>query len=226
MKKVVLLFTALAVVGCAKEMPTGKAFNESTQLKLNSASHWDVLANHEASMLAETVSSYQNLAVYIKKPSRDVPFLRGYRHLLTSRLVKEGVNVVTEPSFDTATVSYVIDWIQHPTHDYREDNALATPLTQGVYSIAATFLAKGVFDLTETAIDLIKVPAYTLANQFKPDFSTHTEVIITTQIVMGKSVLNSDSRVYYIEQANLPHYFYKKPKVKALPHHFNVTANQ
>lgn len=223
MKKIILALTALLLGGCAHEVPQGVAFKKPEQLKLNSASHWDILANHEAGLIMKTLKKSSTLPLYIKEPEHSFPFARTYRHLLTSNIVSMGGSVVTKPEFNSATIQYTVDIIRHSAH-FKENMALATPLAQGVYYLAATVLGRGVHDVTTTAMEIIKAPFYAAVDQVKPNIATHLEVVITTQIVMGNQILNSDSRVYYIERGNLPHYSYNEPP--AAPHQFKVSDVQ
>jgi hypothetical protein len=68
MKKIILFPVALLMLGCAHEMPRGEAFKTTEQLKLNSASHWDVLAHHEAGMIKKTLENLQNCRSLSKNP--------------------------------------------------------------------------------------------------------------------------------------------------------------
>ena len=220
MKKIVLASIALLVSGCAHEMPMGVAFKTPEQLKLNSAAHWDILANHEAGLIKKTLKNSSTLPVFIKEPADSFPFAQAYHHLLTSSLAAQGATIVTRPEFNAATISYVVDIVKHSAN-YTENMALPTPLGHGVYYLLATALGKGVHDVTSTAIEVVKAPFYAAVDQVKPNLATHVEVVITTQITMGNQVLNSDSRVYYVERGNLAHYAYHAPE--ALPHHYTVS---
>ncbi|MDO9142611.1 MAG: hypothetical protein Q7U38_20000 [Methylobacter sp.] len=219
MKRIALFSAALLISACAHEMPKGEAFESTDQLKLNSASHWDVLAQHEADMIKQTLSA-SSLPVFIQEPKAGFPFARAYHHLLTSRLAEKGVQVVTRPDLNAATISYVVDVVEHSPR-YRENRALATPLAQGVYYLAGTYLAKGAYDVTTTAMEIVKSPFYAFGNQVAPGFSTSVEVVITTQIIKERRVLNSDSRVYYVDKGNLAHYSHQAPI--PLPHRFTLT---
>mgnify|MGYP000214465452 CR=1 FL=1 len=222
MKKIVLFFTVLFISGCAHEMPYGKGFQSTRQLKLNSASHWDTLAEHEAGMISKTLEFLPNVRVYIKRPAVKVPFAKAYHHLLTSRLAAEGVYIVTEPDFNTAIIKYSVDVIKQPAR-YEEDRVFETTLAQGVHFLSGTAIAKSIFSVSIAALDVVKVPFYVIGSQ-NDTFSTPTdEVVVTTQIIMNKQVLNSDSRVYYIENANIPHYTYRIPVPAKKIHTFNVT---
>jgi hypothetical protein len=224
MKKIVLSsVAALLIVGCAHEMPVGAAFKTPEQLKLNSAAHWDVLAHHEAGLIKKTLKNSSRLPIFIKEPDNSFPFAQTYHNLLTSSLAAQGAMIVTKPEFNAATVQYKVDVIKHAPH-YTEMLGLPTPLAHGVYYLAATALGKGVHDVTTTAIEVVKAPFYAVIDQVKPNFATCSEVVITTQIVMGNQVLNSDSRVYYVERANLSHYAHHAPE--PLPHHYTVTDYQ
>jgi len=220
MKRIVLFSAALLISACAHEMPNGEAFKSTDQLKLNSASHWDVLARHEAGMIKHTLSKSPGLPVFIQEPNAGFPFATTYHHLLTSSLAAKGVPVITKPDFNAATISYVVDVVEHSPR-YRENQALATPLAQGVYYLAGTYLAKGAYDVTTTAMEIVKSPFYAFGNQVAPGFATSVEVVITTQITKDQRVLNSDSRVYYVDKGNLAHYSRQAPI--PLPHRFTLT---
>lgn len=220
MKKLVLASLAVFISGCAHEMPKGAAFKTPEQLKMNSASHWDVLAHNEAALIKQTLKKSSTLPLYIKAPDHSFPFAQAYHHLLTSNLAAQGAVLVTRPEFNAATVSYVVDVVKHAAH-YTEQMGLPTPLGQGVFYLLSSYLGKGVHDVTTTAIEVAKAPAYAVIDQVKPNFATLAEVVITTQITMGNQILNSDSRVYYVDRGNLGHYAYRAPD--ALPHRFAVT---
>lgn len=223
MKKTVISCLLLVLVGCAHEVPMGTAFKKPEQLKLNSASHWEILAHNEAELIMKTLKNSSTLPLFIKEPNNSFPFAKTYQHLLTSNLVSRGATVVTQQEFNSAIVTYTVDVIKHAAY-YKENMSLLTPLAHGVYYLAATVLGKGVHDVTTTGIEIVKSPFYAAVDQVKPNLSTPVEVVITTQIVMGNLVLSSDSRVYYVEQGNLPQYTYRAPD--AAPHQFTVSDQQ
>ncbi len=224
MEKIVLFSLALLMSGCAHEMPIGEPFKSSVQTKLNSASHWDVLAHYEAAVIRNTlVKKSSRMPVFIKKPDKSFPFAQAYHHLLTSSLAAEGVALLTKPEFNAATISYVIDVVEHSGR-YQENRALLTPLSRGVYNLASTTLGAGIADVATTTMEVIKSPFYAIGGQITPNYATLVEVVITTQMSRGTQMLNSDSRVYYVEKSNLPHYTFQK--TNPLPHHFTVTDHQ
>ncbi len=223
MKKIVIAAVAVLITGCAHEVPMGAAFKTQEQLKLNSAAHWDILAHHEASLIKKTLKNSSRMPIFIKEPDKSFPFAKTYHNLLTSSLAALGATILTQPEFNAATVQYTVDIINHAAH-YTQNMGLPTPLGRGVFYLATTALGKGVHDVTTTAIEIVKAPAYAIVDQVKPNFATLSEVVITTQIVIGNQVLNSDSRVYYVEPGNLGQYAYREPE--ALPHHYNVTDYQ
>jgi hypothetical protein len=223
MKKTVLFSIVVLGAGCAQEVPMGAAFKTPEQLKLNSAAHWDVLAQHEAEWIKKTLKNSSRLPVFIKEPDKSTPFAQSYHQLLTSHLAAQGVTVVTQPEFNTATIRYDVDVIKHAAH-YTQNMGLPTPLAQGVYYLAASALGKGLHDVTTTAIEVVKAPFYAAVDQVKPNLATAVEVVITTQIIIGQQVLHSDSRIYYVERGNLSHYAYREPE--PLPHRFPVSDRQ
>lgn len=223
MKKTAISCLLLVLVGCAHEVPVGTAFKKPEQLKLNSASHWEILAHNEAALIMKTLKNSSTLPLFIKEPNNSYPFAKTYQHLLTSNLVSQGATVSTQQEFNSATVSYTVDVIKHAAH-YKEMMGLMTPLAHGVYYLASTVLGKGVHDVTTTGIEIVKAPFYAAIDQVHPSLSTPVEVVITTQIIMGNLVLSSDSRVYYVEPGNLPQYTYHAPE--AVPHRFTVSDQQ
>lgn len=223
MRTIVLSMAAMLIAGCANEMPMGAAFKTPEQLKLDSAAHWDVLAHHEAGLIKATLSKLSKTPVYVKMPDNSFPFAKAYHSLLTSSLAAQGMMIMTQPDFNAAVIEYHVDSVKHAPH-YTKNMGLPTPLAHGVFYLAATALGKGVHDVTTTAMEVVKAPFYAVVDQVKPNFATASEVVITTQILLGKQVLNSDSRVYYVDQRNLGHYAYHAPE--ALPHHYTVTDYQ
>lgn len=220
MKKIAITSLVFLVAGCAHEVPMGVAFQKPEQLKLNSASHWEVMAHNEAGRIVKALKNSAGLPVFIKLPAKASPFAAAYHHLLVSNLVAQGVTVVTQPASNSAELSYNVDVIKHPTN-YTEQMGFMTPLAQGVYHLATTSLAQGVHDITSSAIELAKSPFYAAIDQVKPNLATPTEVLITTQVTVGNLVLSSNSSAYYIENANLSQYSYREPDRG--PHQFTVS---
>jgi hypothetical protein len=220
MKKMVLASTVLLMMGCAHEMPVGVAFKSPAQLKLNSAAHWDVLAHNEATLIKKTLKGSSTLPVFIKEPVQSSPFSKAYHQLLTSNLAAQGATILTKAEFNAAVINYTVDVIKHNA-SFKELGGLPTPLAHGVYYLASSALGRGVHDVTTTAIEVVKAPFYAVADQVKPNFASPVEVVITTQIVLGNQVLNSDSRVYYIEEGSVSNFAYRAPE--PLPHHFKVS---
>lgn len=223
MKKTAISCLLLVLVGCAHEVPMGTAFKKPEQLKLNSASHWEILAHNEAALIMKTLKNSSTLPLFIKEPANSFPFAKSYQHLLTSNLVAQGATVTTQQEFNSATVTYSVDVIKHGAH-YKDMMGLLTPLAHGVYYLTSTVLGKGVEDVTTTGIEIVKAPFYSAIEQVKPSLTTPVEVVITTQIIMGNLVLSSDSRVYYVDQGNLSQYTYRAPD--AVPHRFTVSDLQ
>lgn len=223
MKKIAISSLLLLLAACAHEIPSGVAFKKPEQLKLNSASHWEILAHNEAALIMKALKNSATQPLFIKEPAHSFPFAQTYQHLLTSNLVAQGATVITKPEFNSATVTYTVDVIKHAAH-YKEHLSLMTPLAHGVYFLTSTVLGRGVEDVTTTAIETVKAPFYAAIDQVKPNLASLAEVVITTQIVMGNLIVSSDSRVYYVARENLPQYTFNAPEQP--PHKFVVTDQQ
>ncbi|OUD12329.1 hypothetical protein [Thioflexithrix psekupsensis] len=115
-----LLIALFAVSGCRSfPAPTHHAY--TTQQELLSAYHWDVLAEHIAVQLRQTldltfVDGAIRPAVFLRHTvdSEKIPFLNGLHSQLRTRLLQQGINVVTDTQYaDTLIMDVKAQVVEH-----------------------------------------------------------------------------------------------------------------
>ena len=123
---IVLVIACWAGSGCTRG-PHGTLF--SGQQKLESATQWNVLANHVADRINKELlrQHYLDASVYVRH-GRDAsgnrgsggisPFDDGFNDLLTTQLINFGINVVTSPEHASLIVEYKMEAVYHPSENW------------------------------------------------------------------------------------------------------------
>lgn len=182
------------------QVPLTTTYPISEQQKMQAAHHWDVLAQHEASLMAQSVPVIRN-PLYIDEAAQETPFGRGFSALLTSQLLQQGADLRTLPD-GAATIRYQVEVLQHKDQDrVRKAPGTWTALTASV-AVAALAIEKW------NAPEILLAPAAVGADLYSGNKTDRTrmEVIITTQIVRGNRILHSSSNIYYINGGDKNHY--------------------
>lgn len=95
-----LVMTAFA--GCTSryaDVPQPTRFDNTKQQKLQAAEHWKVIAGHAAAQLAADLKGkYGERAVHVPMPTGEQAFVGGFRELLITELVAQGIPVSTKPA--------------------------------------------------------------------------------------------------------------------------------
>jgi hypothetical protein len=182
------------VTGCAYNMtgaferPDGTAFNTAEQPRMASASHWQLVSENEAKLLKQKIVGKP---IFVEKnPSSN--FTRTYHNLLTSSLVQQGANIVTENRPDNTKITYEVQVVHH------EGGKQISRL----YGDFPHFLAGAVYYVFSEAVRIVEVPPAVFADQMVKNLSSTTEVVLTTRAIQDARLLYSASSVYYIENAN------------------------
>ena len=205
----------LIVAGCShRPVPVATSYPVTAQRKMQAAHHWDVLANDVAQRLKKTLElTFPNAAV---KPSlfiqpadsqEKIPFGKAFHSLLTTKLVQQGLVVLTSRSFneDMLVVNYDMQVIHHK-------NRRLTYAPPGMFSLLAggvwmvdqalkhwTYPGLAAFPFTAAA-DVNSMVDYYLPGE------TNTEVLISTSVIMGKQHIFGDARIYYVNDGDSDHY--------------------
>jgi len=201
-KKIFAVGLSCAVLtGCfelnTSQSPIGTTFETSNQQKMQSAHHWDVLANHQAEMLADS-GKLSGAAFYVDGGSDTSSFGKTYKTLLTSALIKNGLSVSTQPN-GAAVINYEVFIVEHSG---REPNRMPvgfwTALTAGVW-VASEITSPVVGSLGAA----IAADSFSGNNLYA---DTDHEVVITTQVAMNNIIGFSSSNVYYVNGGDTSNY--------------------
>lgn len=206
--------TTLLVTGCAyRAIPLAVSYPLSTQNRMQAAHHWDVLAEHSADRLAQTLEvTFPNAvvkpALFIRytQEQEKVPFARAFFHMLTSKLVQKGLVVVNNADASNALmIDYDVQVVEHK--DRRRFNP---PL--GTYTVLGGLvwlIARGIDkwgDPTLAVYPLVAgAEAYTAAKYYLPG-ETNTEVVVTTSASLGQQYVFQETNVYYVNTGDADHY--------------------
>ena len=216
--------TVSLITGCAYqsnetyERPDGKASstypNKSSQTKLSSASHWQLLAEHEAKLLKQR---FTNNPFYIEQ-SNSSNFSDTFCNLLSSSLVSNGSQVLLNSDSNKGiNVSYKVNVVANNWGKEHDEIHSRT-----IHGFVVNYILAGI-------PEIIQGPLYMVKNKIIKNLSTTTEVIITTQATKNNLLLYSASNIYFIEGDNQNEYrgtnlitpTYKAGEVKTI----SVTGN-
>lgn len=156
--------------------PIAQSPEKSFQTRIQSAAHWDTLAQHEAEMIAKGLG--HNAHVSFSDDADQSQFGKAYQKMLTEHLIAQGI-FVYENGGDYE-LRYQAQVVKH------EDRGFA-------------FV----------------------------DFDTSTppsEVIMTTELLQGKQIVQSSTQTYYFKEGDTNHYTVVKPTAKGT--RFNLTNQQ
>nr|WP_320135803.1 hypothetical protein [uncultured Amphritea sp.] len=204
-KQLILCGTCVGLLsGCfqvnTSQAPLTTTYPISDQQKMQSAHHWDVLAEHEAKLISNSLAGYST-ALHVSDEHLETPFDRGFNSLLTSQLVKQGA-VVKSTEYNAATVSYDVEVVKHKDRDaMRKAPGTWTVLAGG---IAVAAHAANYWGETSRLLIPAAIGADFLSGSWvkNSDF----EVIITTKVIKNDRILHSSSNIYYINGGDSDHY--------------------
>ncbi len=209
-----IFINMLALVGCVQRpIPIATSYPTTTQQKMQSAHHWEVLAEDVAKRLKKTIDiTFPNALVkpslVIMNPKQQkTPFVKAFFNLLTTKLVQQGLVVFKEKSDyeDNLILDYKINVIHHKDRrlTYFPPGMLTT-LFGGVWMVNQAvdhWKYSGLAALPFTLVgDISSAVKYALPGE------TNTEMIITTSVTKNQQHIFGDSRVYYINDGDYDHY--------------------
>ena len=195
---------SLLLTGCAsvykgnKYLPNPVAQDMATvfQQKLQSAAHWDVIAQNEAVEIASAITSSGSVG-FGEMPHRS-GFGKAYKKMLTARLLGNGVRVMD------ADAKYILTYeVQVVKHKSRDD----LPLPAGIFSLttgAAYIIGQAVAHWTHP--ELLIIPFSVAGDLFlannRDSSSSNTEVLITTELRDKNEIVQSSTHAYYFNEAD------------------------
>lgn len=191
---VILAATILGLGGCASEAPIPTTHHVSTQKKLKSAHHWDLLATDTAKQVKTSLTSLGlGSSVTVRAVQTEGAFHTGFRNFMITRLVTQGVPVAQrDGEFEVLFETQVV---RQPSPRNATIPGTLTALTTGVlvarnaHAWSATAQGMGALALAG-ALDVASG---------RVSGMTQTEVIITTSLLRNGQYLSRKTDVYYIE---------------------------
>lgn len=211
----IAIITLSVLAGCTRRpIPVAISYPITGQQKMQAAHHWNVLATEVAKRVKNTLdvtfpdaTVKPSLFIKSNQGKKDNPFGKAFYNLLTTKLVQQGLAVLTTNSYSgkTLVVEYDMQVIHH------KDRRL-TYLPPGMF----TLLGAGVW-MVDQAIEHWSYPGFAAtpfllaadvdsALDYYLPGETNAEVIITTSIAMNKQYIFGDSRIYYINDGDSDHY--------------------
>ncbi|MDD2883700.1 MAG: hypothetical protein PHT48_01500 [Dechloromonas sp.] len=204
----------LGVTACASQyadVPAPTRFKSNEQLRLQAAEHWRAIADHVAAQVASDVRSRLGTrALYIPLPHDEQAFVSGFRELLITALVQQGLPVSVRPEGAmTVDVAYSIykfqpDRLQN-TYYYGE----ATMLAAGLWALGGVI---GADVATKAGVDA-GVKLLTIAagldgfswlngevmrgSKQASGSIPRSEILLTVTLVDGDRMVSRSSNIYY-----------------------------
>jgi len=204
-----LLLIVLAIFGCA-QAPMSSSFPITTQQKLQSVSHWNIIADDIAEQIkiGLTARNATNRAVYLEKNAKG-PFNDGFYNMLLTNLLKKGIKTVIVKEPDALIIVYNSQVVYHKAPLKEPRVGKTALLAAGVlvvreafdrpWSVPGRIAAVGG---ALTAMGLLDDASPGYFKQNAPD----TEFIITTSVIDNNQYVFRQTDCYYINLADSWHY--------------------
>jgi hypothetical protein len=193
------LFVLFLVFGCART-PLPSSYRLTTQQDMESAHHWDVLAEDVAEQIrVEVAGAKAQVFPLHVKPSQDSPFGQGFHNMLLTRLVNKGVRMVAQKIEKTVDVTYDVQVVYH-----RKKPPAIRPLAAAILA-AEVLVVRDVFLYRDATRALAAIAGAVVGNsaleEASPGFFTgrepNTEIIITTSMVHDNAYVLRKTDCYY-----------------------------
>lgn len=204
----ILACAAVVLAGCQTGVPQAQDFPTKSQLVLNSAGQWQVLAGWTIGQLAPALPADRRIAV---RAPNDSAFAKGFAELLATELVKRGYVVVKD---DGAAVLHFDDEVVEHGH-IPPPAPLAFTFLGALGGVGAWVLdTNGVQPAFAVASGLAVGPAIDLKRGYFPAPS-NTEVSVTTSISRSGLRYASRSDVFYIAKSDKGDYQGSDPTIES-----------
>lgn len=204
----------LGFTGCAAryaDAPAPTRFANEEQQKLQAARHWQLIADHFAGQLVSSLDGKLNgRAVHIPQPGGEQAFVEGFRELLTTSLVAQGVPVTLDPNGAlVADVRYNIYGFQAERAAGTRFYGEATLLTAGLWAIGGVLSApgasaKGVNVGSKLLVAVAGLEGFDWLHseglggaRYASGPVPQSEILLTVSVADGKRIVSRHSSIYY-----------------------------
>lgn len=217
MKKILVASLAIAIAGlfgCAAryaDVPAPTRFENTKQQKLQAAEHWRNIADHAAGQIATDLRDKLNgRAVFVPQPGGEQAFVEGFRELLITALVGQGLPVNTE-----AKDALVVD-VRYSIYRFNPDRAKSTYYYGDATTLAAGLWAVGgivAADISSAGGVSAGAKLLTIAagldgfswlsnealgrGQHASGPVPRSEIVLTSSVVDGSRIVSRRSNIYY-----------------------------
>jgi hypothetical protein len=194
-----LLFVALLATGCASEVPIPTTHPLTSQLKLKSAHHWDVIAKDVAQQTASslTKNNLSSTPVTVNTQQPDAPFQTGFRNFLITHLVDLNQPVAQKNA--DVEVQFETQVVRHNSERQASVPGEITALTAGILVVRQAALNWGGNAQTAGALALAGLADW---GKGHATVLSKTEVIVTTSVTRKGQFLMRKTDVYYLDDAD------------------------
>ena len=167
------------------QSPVAVNFKKTEQHKLQAAAHWQVIAKD----LARSIRC--DSPVYIELPQGASAFDRSFHAMLTTELVKRGIEVVKNRQNAVNVIRYDTQLIYFTRPKRWERAGVLAALGAGVYLLR---------NANPGQIAGATVAAFEAANIYNSKFTStpHGEFIINLRVDEGDKIRDSHTKIYYI----------------------------
>lgn len=198
-----LLGAAAMLTGCANApIPVAENFQYTSQLKVRSAGHWDLVSRD---VVGQTLGSLSQagaagVPLYVALPPNPSAFDTAFREFLITKFVQSGTPVMQAPG-NTMEVTYQAQVVRHNSDRPHFIPGMFTALAAGVG------VAHGLGTVHVDAAILAGVGLAVAADYGNSIYSggpTNTEMILTTTVARNGQFVARKTDVYYLENVDAP----------------------
>ncbi len=210
--KILALFSAcgfLAACGSNDYLaqPRAEMFPGTQQQSLQSASHWQLLAENESNAIARSLGDGGGVitpSIYLGNAASTAgDFQSAYHNMLLSQLIAQNIDVMLSRENALFTLEYDVQVVEHASRNL-------LPPRPGTFS---SFLLAGaaIHDAQywgDSSLILVPIAvAGDLWSKFNSDTAASTtEVIITTRVLDSQQIVHSSNHVYYFDRDDIAQY--------------------
>lgn len=194
----------VALAGCGSApIPVAQNFEYTSQYKVRSAGHWELLARDVVAQTRVTLegAGYNaSTPLHVALPANPSAFDTAFRDFLITELVQGGATVHQNPGASLA-VTYQTQVVRHNSSRPHFIPGQFTILAGGL--MAAYGLRHQHLD-TQLLAGLGLTGALDYANSINSGGPTNTELVLTTTVAREGLYVSRKTDVYYLENADTP----------------------
>lgn len=191
---------ALALCGCASQVPHSQRFPASTQLLPKASKHWETMADDIAAQAKESldrIAPGANRTVYVAQSAQRSVFSQAFHDFLVTRMVNRGIPVSRQPH-GALRFEYQTRVVRHGSERSVYYPGTLTALTGGLL-VARNIVEHGI---GKPGIAALGIAADIAASHLDGTQPSKLELIVTASIVDEGRYLMHRSDIYYLDEAD------------------------